>query len=407
MKAKRTLRDAPVDGLRVLLRADYNVPLRAEGGIADDTRIRETLPTLRHLLERKARVVICSHLGRPKGKPDPAQSLRPVAGHLSGLLGIPVSFAQDCVGETVRRRVEALEPGEVLLLENLRFHAGEEKNDEAFARELARHGEIYVNDAFGAAHRAHASVEAVTRFFDEKPFGFRPAVAGFLMERELEFLGRILHAPREGMAAVLGGAKVSGKIDVLRNLLPRIETLVLGGGMANTFLRARGLALGDSLVETDRVEMAASLLGEAEAQRVQVALPADCVIAERVEAGAPSRVVSVEEVPAGWRVVDVGPLSLERYSARLRTARTIFWNGPLGVFEIDAFAQGSLAMARILAECTSRGAVTVVGGGDSAAAVARSGLAERFSHISTGGGASLEFLEGKELPGVAALADAP
>lgn len=403
MNAKRTLRDLPVEGRRVLLRVDYNVPLRPEGGIADDTRIRETLPTLRWLLERGARVAICSHLGRPKGKPDPAQSLRPVAGHLSGLLGLPVTFSGDCVGGGALRRAQALAPGEVLLLENLRFHAEEERNDPAFARELAGLGEVYVNDAFGAAHRAHASVEAAPRLFDERGFGFRPAVAGLLMERELEFLGRVLRAPREGMAAVLGGAKVSGKIDVLRNLLPRVETLVLGGGMANTFLRARGLALGDSLVEADRVELAGSLLREAGGA---ICLPTDCVIAERIEEGAATRVVPAEEVPAGWRVVDVGPRSLESFASRLRSAKTVFWNGPLGIFETEAFARGTLAMAGILAECTDRGAITVVGGGDSGAAVARSGLADRFSHVSTGGGASLEFLEGKELPGVAALADA-
>ncbi len=391
---KKTLRDVDVRGRKVLVRVDFNVPLE-EGHVADDTRIRAALPTIQYLLDNGAAVILMSHLGRPKGKPDPKYSLRPVADHLSNLLGKPVKFCPEVVGPTAEAMAQALQPGEVMLLENTRFHPGEKANDPEFARQLAAlagPNGLFVNDAFGSAHRAHASVVGVAQYL--------PAVAGFLMEKELDFLGRLLTAPERPFVAILGGAKISDKIGVIRSLLEKADRLLIGGGMANTFLKAQGLEVGDSLVEEEALEEAKRLLTESGDRLV---LPVDAVIADRFAPGAARRVVSVDRVPPGWRILDIGPETVNRFRSELQGAKTVFWNGPMGVFEFPAFAEGTFAVARALAELD--GAVTVVGGGDSVAAVKQAGVADKITHISTGGGASLEFVEGKELPGVAVLED--
>jgi phosphoglycerate kinase len=388
---KKTLGDVDVAGKRVLVRVDFNVPL--EGGVVgDDTRIRAALPTIRHLVERGARTLLCSHLGRPKGKPDPAYRLAPVGARLGELLGRPVPVAPDCVGPAVEAMVQRLGPGDVLLLENLRFHAEEEANDARVARALASLADLYVDDAFGSAHRAHASTAGVAAFL--------PAVAGFLMERELTFLGQALARPGRPFIAILGGAKVSDKIAVIENLLGKVDALLIGGGMANTFLKAGGTAVGESLVEDDKLGVARDLLRQAGDKLV---LPVDVVVAERVDPAAARRTVDASAVPAGWRILDIGPATVERFKRRLDGARTVLWNGPMGVFEMAPFADGTFAVARALAELS--GATTIIGGGDSAAAVEQAGVAARMTHISTGGGASLEFLEGRALPGVTVLQD--
>jgi phosphoglycerate kinase len=401
---KRTiadLREEELRGRRVVVRVDYNVPLDDAGRITDDTRIRATLPTLDALLQQGARVILLSHFGRPKGKAVPEMSLRPAAGRLAELLeGRPVRFVGDTVGEEAHFAAADLRDGEVALLENTRFLPGEEANDPELAGRMAALGEVYVNDAFGAAHRAHASTAGVALAM--RAAG-KPAVAGLLMDRELEYLGRALTGPARPFVAILGGAKISGKIDVIRALLPAVDTLLIGGAMANTFFRAMGLATGTSLVEEDRVEMARGLL---EGSGDRLVLPDDCVVAERLASGERTETVSRGEVPADRMVLDVGPRTAERYAGLLSTARTILWNGPMGVAEIPEFARGTRAVAEAVAAATDRGATTIVGGGDSAAAVAEMGLEARMSHVSTGGGASLEFLEGRELPGVAALSDA-
>jgi phosphoglycerate kinase len=387
-------------GRRALVRVDYNVPLDESGRITDDTRIRATLPTLTYLLDAGARVVLLSHFGRPKGKPVPQMSLRPVAERLGELLRRPVEFLDETVGEKAVAATRALKDGEVLLLENTRFLPGEEKNDRALAERMAELGDLFVNDAFGAAHRAHASTAGVAEVMKEQG---RPAVAGLLMDRELEYLGRALEDPRRPFVAILGGAKISGKIDVIRSLLPKVDRLLIGGAMANTFFRAMGLETGTSLVEEDRVAMARELEGGAGDKLV---LPVDCVVAGKPEAGQQTQTVSREAIPADRSVLDVGPGSVELFRRHLESARTILWNGPMGVFEVPEFSAGTRGVALAVAEATDRGAVTIVGGGDSAAAIAELGLEERMSHVSTGGGASLEFLEGKTLPGVAALSQA-
>ncbi len=395
---KLTIEDLEVRGRRVLVRVDYNVPLK-NGRVADDTRIRATLPTLRRLLDRGARLVLMSHLGRPKGKASPEFSLRPCADALAAHLGRPVRFAADCVGPEAEAKATALEDGEVLLLENLRFHPEEEANDPEFARRLARLGELYVNDAFGAAHRAHASTEGVTRFFKQ-------CAAGLLLKKELDYLGAVLENPVRPFAAVLGGAKISGKIEVISRLLPRVERLIVGGGMAFTFYKALGLEVGGSLVEEDRIELARKLLEEG---GEKLLLPADVVVTDRLDLKGGTlgtiQTVPCREIPAGWIGVDIGPQSVERFGTVLKEAKTVLWNGPMGIFEIEAASRGTAAIARTLAEATAAGATTIVGGGDSAAALERAGLAAKVTHVSTGGGASLEFLEGKVLPGVAALTD--
>jgi phosphoglycerate kinase len=390
----KTVRDVDVDGRRVFVRADLNVPIE-DGRITDDTRIRASLPTIVSLLERGATVILASHLGRPKGKVNDALRLKPVADRLSQLLGRPVRMTGDALGPGVQVAVDKLRPGDLLLLENLRFHAAEEANDAEFAASLAGLADLYVNDAFGAAHRAHASTEGITHHL--------PAVAGLLMEREVDALSRLLVRPPRPFHAVLGGAKVSGKLEVIEALLSRCQAVLLGGGMANTFLAARGLELGKSLVEQDQVANAQRIFGVARRKRVRLMLPTDAVVAPQIHHRARTQVVPVDAVPKDQMIVDIGPDTRKAFAEHLAKAKTIFWNGPMGVFEVPQFAEGTKAIAKTLAKRRSAGVVTVVGGGDSVAAVEQLGLAEKMTHVSTGGGASLEFLEGKTLPGVAAL----
>ena len=394
---KKTIRDIDVAGKRVLVRVDFNVPLDAEQHITDDTRIRAALPTIEYLLDHGAAVILMSHLGRPKGKAVETMRLMPVAQRLSELLHKPVQMAPDCIGPEVEALARNLQPGQVLLLENLRFHDEEEKNDPAFARQLASLGDIYVNDAFGTAHRAHASTEGVTHYL--------PGVAGFLMEKEINFLGGALENPRRPFAAIVGGAKVSDKIAVLERLISMVDMLLIGGGMANTFLKAEGYEIGDSLYEEGKVDVASELINKAHQRGLEFLLPTDVVIADRFAADANHTVVAVSEVPKGWRIMDIGPETITAFRKALEGAETIVFNGTLGVAEMPAFARGTDAIIEILAERTKAGATTIIGGGDSAAAVEQAGAAEKMSHVSTGGGASLEFLEGRVLPGVAALQD--
>ncbi len=394
---KKTIRDIQVAGKRVLVRVDFNVPLDAELHITDDTRIKAALPTIQYLLDQGAAVILMSHLGRPKGQVVDSMRLTPVAKRLSELLGRPVQMAADCVGPEVEALAKALQPGQVLLLENLRFHKEEEKNDLDFARQLASLGEIYVNDAFGTAHRAHASTEGVTHYL--------PGVAGFLMEKEINFLGSALENPRRPFAAIIGGAKVSDKIAVLERLINMVDVLLIGGGMANTFLKAQGYEIGDSLFEEGKVDVARDLLTKAHQRDLKFLLPTDVVIADRFAADATSKVVAIDQVSRGWRIMDIGPETITAFSRALEGAQTIVWNGSLGVAEMPAFARGTVALIEILAERTKDGATTIIGGGDSAAAVDQVGAADQMTHVSTGGGASLELLEGRVLPGVAALQD--
>ena len=389
-----TIRDVDVSGKRVFLRADLNVPLD-DGRITDDTRIRASLPTIVNLLERDASVILASHLGRPKGKVNDALRLKPVADRLSQLLGRPVRMTGDALGPGVQVAVDKLRPGDLLLLENLRFHAEEEANDPEFARSLAENADLYVNDAFGAAHRAHASTEGITHHL--------PAVAGLLMEREVDALSRLLEKPARPFHAIIGGAKVSGKLEVLEALLSRCQAILVGGGMANTFLAAKGLELGKSLVEEERLADAERILAEARRKRVRFMLPVDAVVAPQIHHRAKTATVAIDAVPKDQMVVDIGPATLAAYTEHLDKAKTVFWNGPMGVFEMSQMAAGTNAIAQYLAKRTAKGVVTVVGGGDSVAAVEQLELADAMTHVSTGGGASLEFLEGKTLPGVAAL----
>ena len=387
---KLSIKDLDLKGQRVFIRVDFNVPLK-DGRIGDDTRIRSSLPTIQYALEHGATVVIASHLGRPKGTVNPQMSLRPIADRLAELLGKPVVFATDCIGDDARNA-----KGDVVLLENLRFHPEEEKNDAAFAKALASLATTYVNDAFGAAHRAHASVEGITHFIQ------RPA-AGLLMEQELQYLGHALEAPERPFVAILGGAKVSDKIDVIRNMLGKVDRLIIGGAMAYTFFKSRGMPVGRSLVEDDKIGEAKAIEADAKARGVSLLLPTDHVVTAKIEAGAANEVLAVGDARIGDRMgVDIGPASIAAYTAAIADAKTVVWNGPMGVFEIDAFAAGTNAVARAVAAVKG---TTIVGGGDSIAAVKKAGIADRITHISTGGGASLEFLGGQTLPGVAALAD--
>ncbi len=389
---KKTIRDIEVAQKKVLVRVDFNVPLDKEGNVADDTRIKAALPTIQYLREKGAKVILISHLGRPKGKVDERYRLTPVAKRLQELLGAPLVKVDECVGNEPTRAVEQMQPGDVVLLENVRFHPEEEKNDPAFASRLAKLADVYVDDAFGAAHRAHASTDGVARII--------PGVAGFLMEKELEMLGQAVHDPQRPFVAILGGAKVSDKIGVIGNLLGKVDTLIIGGGMANTFLKAKGFETGKSLLEPDKVALAGELLAQAAEKDVELLLPDDLVVALAVDPDAEQKVVAADAIPEEWMALDIGPQTIARYSAAVKEAKTVIWNGPMGVFEMAPFAQGTFKVAEALAASE---AITVVGGGDSVAAVRKAGLADKISHISTGGGASLEFLEGKTLPGVDVL----
>jgi len=392
---KFTVRDIDFSGARTLVRVDFNVPIK-EGKIKDDTRIRASVPTIEFLVKQGARVILMSHLGKAKGEVDPQYSLKPAADRLAELMkGVTVKFVNDCIGDAVKTQVEALKDGEILLLENLRFHKGEEKNDPEFAKKLAEWGEVYVNDAFGTAHRAHASTEGVTKFIS-------PAVAGFLMEKEIAIIGKALSSPERPFYALIGGAKVSSKIDVLENLLKIVDKIIIGGGMAFTFLKAQGVAIGKSLVEDDKLEVAKEILKKAKAANKEIVLPTDAIIAAEMKEESPDKTVDINAIPADMAGYDIGPKSLEHFKTVLKDGKTIIWNGPMGVFEVKKFAKGTFEVAKLLAEMK---AVTIVGGGDSVAAVEQAGVAAKLTHVSTGGGASLEFMEGKVLPGVAALTE--
>jgi phosphoglycerate kinase len=388
---KKTVRDLDLRGKRVLMRVDFNVPM-AGGAVTDDKRIRAALPTIQYVLDQGAPLILMSHLGRPKGTGfDPEFSLKAAADVLSKLLGKPVAMAPDCIGPEVEALAAALKPGEVLMLENVRFHKEEEKNDPAFAAQLAKLGDVYVNDAFGSAHRAHASTEGVAKYL--------PAVSGFLMEQELEYLGQATDNPAHPYIAILGGAKISDKIAVVENLLRKCDKLIIGGGMANTFLAAKGYNMQDSLVEANSLDTAKGIMAKSGRKLL---LPVDAVVADKFDAEAASQVVDVDKIPAGWRMLDIGPKSIATFGEALKGAKLVVWNGPMGVFEFPRFAEGTFAIARLLADS---GATTIIGGGDSASAVKKAGVAKQMTHVSTGGGASLEFLEGRVLPGVAALND--
>ena len=391
--SKATLRDIAIRGKRLFVRVDFNVPLSTAGEVTNDTRLRAALPTISYALQEGASVILASHLGRPRGRVDPAFSLRPVAARLQELLGKPVRLAADCVGAETEALAQALAPGEVLLLENLRFHAEEEANDPAFAQALARLGDVFVNDAFGAAHRAHASTAGMAAYL-------QPAVAGLLMEQEITYLSKVTEHPEQPLVAILGGAKVSDKIPLISNLLDTVSMLIIGGGMAYTLLQAQGYPVGDSLVEPDCLPLARDILAKAAARQVQCLLPRDHVIAQDIKADAPTRAVADEGIPDGWKGLDIGLPTVARFREVLRSARTVVWNGPMGVFELPPFRHGTVEIARAVAACTG---TTVVGGGDTIAALAMTDCSPAMTHISTGGGASLEFLEGKTLPGIACL----
>ena len=391
---KKSVSQAALGGKKVLLRCDFNVPLK-NGVIGDDTRIRAALETTRFILEQGGAVIACSHLGRPKGQVVPEMSLKPVAARLSELLGLPVAMAPDCVGPETKAMADALQPGGVLLLENLRFHKEEEKNDPAFARELASLADVYVSDAFGTVHRAHASTAGVADYL--------PAYCGFLIEKELKALGGAVENPVRPLVAVLGGAKIADKLGVIDHLLDKADALLIGGGMAYTFIKARGGRIGNSLLDEEKLDYAKKMMEKAEARGVKLLLPVDNLAATAVDAAAETRYVTAGEIPDGWEGVDIGPRTRELFAEEIRKAGTVIWNGPMGVFEIAPFAGGTMAVAEAMAECKG---TTVIGGGDSVAAVQKAGLADKMSHISTGGGASLEFLEGRELPGIACLPDA-
>ena len=385
-------------GKRVLVRVDFNVPLDENLNITDDNRITESLPTIKKIIAEGGKAILMSHLGRPKGGVNPKYSLKPTAKRLSELLGKEVKLAPDCIGTETKTMVNAMQNGDVLILENVRFHVEEEKNDPAFAKQLAELGDVYINDAFGSAHRAHASTEGITKFI-------KISAAGYLMQKELDYLGGAISNPKRPYIAILGGAKISGKIDVINNLLSKVDTLIVGGGMAFTFYKAEGKEIGTSLLEAEKIDLAKEVLANAKKSGIKFMLPVDVVVAAEFNNDSPSTVVSVDAIPADKMGLDIGPETIKLFSDELRNAKTIVWNGPMGVFEMDNFATGTNSIAQVLADVTAKGAITIIGGGDSAAAITKAGLKDKVSHVSTGGGASLEFLEGKALPGVVALND--
>ncbi len=391
--AKKTIRDVNLNGKKVFVRVDYNVPLDENKKITDDMRIVESLPTIKHLLNQNAKIILASHLGRPKGEKNPKYSLKPVAERLSELLGKPVKFAPDCIGDEVKKMCNELKDGEIILLENLRFYKQEEKNETEFCKSLASLAEAYVNDAFGTAHRAHASTEGITKFLDIK-------VSGFLIEKELKYLGEALENPQRPLVAIIGGAKVSTKITVMENLIKMVDVLLIGGGMTYTFLKAQGLEIGKSLLEEETVPQAKELLEKFKSSKARVILPVDCIVADKFEEAADIKTVDSNAIPAEWQGIDIGPKTLDIFISEITKAKTVVWNGPVGVFEIEKFAQGTKKLAEALA---ASDAITIIGGGDSASAVEKFNVKDKMSHVSTGGGASLEFLEGKILPGIAAL----
>lgn len=391
---KKTITDVAVDNKRVFVRCDFNVPLDDQCNITDDTRIQKTLPTLNYLLERNAKVILASHLGRPKGQVVEKYSLKPVAKRLSELLGRDVIMAPDCVGPEVQKLADGLQPGQVLLLENLRFHKEEEKNDPEFSKQLASLAEVGISDAFGCCHRAHASVAGIAQYL--------PLASGFLLEKEIRFIGGAVENPQHPFAAIIGGAKVSDKIEVISNLLPKVDTMIIGGGMANTFLAAQGYGIGKSLVEADKIDLAKSLIAQAKEQNVNFLLPIDVTVAAEFKNDADHKEVAVDAVPADWMILDIGTKSQKLFADELAKMKLIVWNGPMGVFEMENYAKGTEAIAKAVADSE---AVSIVGGGDSVSAVNKTGLSDKITHISTGGGASLEYLEGKKLPGVESLAD--
>ncbi|MCE5311729.1 MAG: phosphoglycerate kinase [Nitrospiraceae bacterium] len=391
---KLTIEDLPIKGKKVFIRTDFNVPLDDNLKITDDRRIRSSLPTINYAIDEGAKVILASHLGRPKGKVDPRFSMAPVVKRLQRLLNKEVLFAPDCIGSQVENLVSRMKDGDVLLLENLRFHAEEEKNDEAFSKALSKLADYYINDAFGAAHRAHSSIVGITKFL--------PSAAGFLLKKEIEYLKGVVENPIRPLVAILGGAKVSGKIGVLENLANKVDKVIVGGGMAYTFLKAMGYEIGDSMVETDMLDMAGNIIDSLKKNNVKFYLPVDCVIAQSIEPGAETKIVTSQEIPKGWRGLDIGPASVKLFSEALQNAKSIIWNGPMGVFEVDAFSRGTLAIAHSVADAF---ALTIVGGGDTDYAIHRAGVSDAITFISTGGGASLQLLEGKDLPGISALSD--
>lgn len=395
---KLSIDQVELTGKRVLVRVDFNVPLDENLNITDDIRISESLPTIKKIISENGKAILISHLGRPKGGPNPKYSLKPTAKRLSELLGKEVKLAPDCIGKETKAMVDSMQNGDVLVLENVRFHPEEEKNDPEFAKQLAELGDVFINDAFGSAHRAHASTEGVTKFI-------KICAAGYLMQKELDYLGSAIANPKRPYTAILGGSKISGKIDVINNLLDKVDTLIVGGGMAFTFYKAEGKEIGTSLLEAEKIDLAKEVLENVKKSGVKFLLPVDVVAASEFKNDSPSVVVNVDSIPADKMGLDIGPETVKLFSAEIAKAKTIVWNGPMGVFEMDNFAKGTNAVAQALADATAKGAITVIGGGDSAAAITKAGLKDKVSHVSTGGGASLEFLEGKVLPGVVALND--
>ena len=394
---KMTLKDVQLEGKNVLMRVDFNVPMK-DGTVGDDNRMRQALPSIEYVSERGGKLILMSHLGRPGGEPDASLSLQPVAEHLQTLVDAKVHFAPDCIGTEAVAVIEQAAAGDIILLENVRFHKGEKANDEEFCKQLAAHGDLFCNDAFGSSHRAHSSVAGVTRFL-------QPAVSGFLLEKEIKYLSGAVNDPKRPFVAILGGAKVSDKIGVIENLLDKVDTIIIGGGMTYTFYKSRGLSIGDSLVEEEKVELAGELMQKAKDKDVKFMLPMDSVVATEFKDDAEHKVVDEEGIESGWMALDIGPQTSIAYGNIIKNAQTVVWNGPMGVFEMDNFADGTNAVAAALAKATDLGATTIIGGGDSAAAIEQAGFEDKVSHVSTGGGASLMFLEGKELPGVAALTD--